>query len=128
LFNFFIQCPLDAKHHYRFRLFALDVPRIDFQFPSNVTSMRAPEIEEQFDSHVLYVAVLSGTYECPRWQNSGNDVAIREPPHPYVPSRIEPPIEVIRYLKPSESFKKNHTVTNNHNHANKYGKFIERTA
>lgn len=100
-------CPLGERHRYRFRLFALDVPSVVISIPElNITSLRSQEIQSQLDDRTLYVSVLTGDYQCPINLNASD---IYPPPHPFeVPSYGDgrAPIEIRRYFKPSESFKK----------------------
>jgi Raf kinase inhibitor-like YbhB/YbcL family protein len=97
-------CPYGERHRYRFRMFALNVPEVNISMPTDVASIRAADVQAQLDPYTIYVAVLAGDYECPAYHKP---LEIPPPPVPYVPPlRDVPPVEIRRYFKPSESFKK----------------------
>eukprot|EP00300_Choanocystis_sp_HF-7_P041953 c8731_g1_i1.p1 GENE.c8731_g1_i1~~c8731_g1_i1.p1 ORF type:complete len:358 (-),score=46.47 c8731_g1_i1:15-1007(-) len=96
-------CPLDERHRYRFRIFAMDTPQTELKLP-NGTYLTASFVTPQLE-HALYVSVLSGDYYTPRFHPI-REVPSSQPPVIIISEPSPQPVPIMRYFKPSESFKK----------------------
>jgi Raf kinase inhibitor-like YbhB/YbcL family protein len=100
-------CSINAQHTFRFRLFALRVPKFEFRsyhrfmndFP--ITLEKVETQLQAIEADIIYVATLAGKQTVPY------DPQAPPPPEPspppYVP--VMGPIPQIRYVKPSETLK-----------------------
>jgi len=100
-------CPINETHVYRFRLYALRIPKFDFESPHrymNAFPLTLDMVEKQLqaiESDIIYVANLAGKIYV---QGYDPQTSPSPSPSPQV-LRITPDIPMRRYVKPSEILK-----------------------
>jgi len=78
----------------------MNTPTVNIVLPQNPSEITSPIIEDQLADGTIYVAVLTGYYHCPKY------IPLNPPPI-FIPTTVvnHLPIPIVRYYKPSESFR-----------------------